>query len=166
MRGFFRRANFLALFSPLIVVPILAAGYFVLTGGESFNAYRYVSAAADNSELPNVRGVYVETPRGFLWLKPFVGPVEEPPDDLMPRVAAADARAVVIYRRALDPLERYRMFDLSSGHDVVVERKRLGKDPALGLSPAGGRWDAASYAISVPQEGLASGTDWYYFVVE
>ena len=108
----------------------------------------------------------MDTPRGFLWLLPFADPVVEPPSDLLPRVVATDAHAVVIYRRALDPLERYKMFDLASGDEVALERDQVGKDPALRLSPAGGRWHAASYAISVPQEGLAAGTDWYYFVVE
>jgi hypothetical protein len=56
-------------------VPIFVAGYFVLTQDDSFNAYRYVSADAGNAALPDVRGVYVETPRGFLWLLPFTGPV-------------------------------------------------------------------------------------------
>lgn len=166
MLGFFRRASFLAVFSPLLLVPIFVAGYFVLTQDDSFNAYRYVSADAGNSALPDVRGVYVETPRGFLWLLPFTGPVAEPPSDLMPRVAAADARAVVVYRRALDPLERYKMFDLASGREVAVGREQVGKEPALRLLPPEGNWEKGSYGIAVPQEGLASGTDWYYFVVE
>jgi hypothetical protein len=84
----------------------------------------------------------------------------------MPRVAAVDARAVVIYRRALDPLERYKMFDLASGHEVALEREQVGKAPALRLRPSEGHWNAGSYGVSVPQEGLAAGTDWYYFVVE
>jgi hypothetical protein len=166
MSGLFRRASFLVVFSPLLLVPIFVAGYFVLTGGDSFDAYRYVSADAGNSALPDARGVYVETPRGFLWLLPFTGPVEEPPADLMPRVEAADARAIVVYRRALDPLERYKMFDLASGREVTVEREQVGKDSALQLRPQGGDWRAGSYGIAVPQEGLASGTDWYYFIVE
>ena len=166
MRGFFRRAGFLALFSPLILVPVFVAGYFVLTQGDSFDPYRYEAAAADNSALPKARGVYVDTPRGFLWLLPFLEPVAEPPSDLLPRVAAADARAVVVYRRDLDPLERYKMFDLASGHEVALEREQLGKDPAVSLRPTEGRWGAGSYGISVPEEGLAAGTDWYYFVVE
>jgi len=166
MRGFFRRASLLALFSPLILVPVFVAGYFVLTQDDSFDAYRYEAAAAGNSALPKAQGVYVDTPRGFLWLLPFAEPVAEPPSDLLPRVAAADARAVVVYRRALDPLERYKMFDLASGHEVALEREQLGKAPALRLRPLEGRWDAGSYGVSVPQEGLAAGTDWYYFVVE
>ena len=166
MRGLFRRANLLALFSPLVLVPVFVVGYFVLTQNDSFDAYRYEAAAADNSALPKARGVYVDTPRGFLWLLPFTGPVAEPPSDLMPRVDAADARAVIVYRRALDPLERYKMFDLASGHEVALEREQLGNDPALRLRPPEGDWDAGSYGVSVPQEGLASGTDWYYFVVE
>jgi hypothetical protein len=166
MRGFFRRAGLLALFSPLIVVIVFVAGYFILTQDDSFDPYRYEAAAADNSALPKTQGVYVDTPRGFLWLLPFTGPVAEPPSDLLPHVAAGDARAVVVYRRALDPLERYKMFDLTSGHEVALEREQLGKDPALRLRPPEGHWDAGSYGVSVPQEGLASGTDWYYFVVE
>ena len=166
MRGFFRRANLLVLFSPLMLVPVFVAGYFVLAQGDSFDAYRYEAAAADNSALPKARGVYVDTPRGFLWLLPFAEAVAEPPLDLLPRIAAADARAVVIYRRALDPLERYKMFDLASGDEVALEREQLGEDPALRLRPSDGRWDAGSYGVSVPEEGLAAGTDWYYFVVE
>jgi len=166
MRGLFRRTNLLLAFSPLLLVPVFVAGYFVLGQGNSFNAYRYEAAAADDPALPKALGVYVDTPRGFLWLLPFGAPVAEPPSDLLPRLAADDARAVVIYRRALDPLERYKMFDLASGDEVAVERQQVGNDPALRLSPVGGRWHAASYAISVPQEGLAAGTDWYYFVVE
>jgi len=166
MRGLFRRTHFLLPFSPLLLVPVFVVGYFVLAQGDSFNAYRYEAAAADNPALPNAQGVYVDTPRGFLWLLPFAGPAAEPPSDLLPRVAADDARAVVIYRRALDPLERYKMFDLISGDEVVVERDQVGKDPALRLSATDGRWHAGSYAVSVPQEGLATGTDWYYFVVE
>ena len=166
MRGLLRRANLLILFSPLLLVPVFVAGYFVLTQDDSFDAYRYEAAAADNSALPKTQGVYVDTPRGFLWLLPFSEPVAEPPSELMPRVAVVDARAVVIYRRALDPLERYKMFDLASGHEVALEREQVGKDPALRLRPSEGRWDAGSYGVSVPQEGLAAGTDWYYFVVE
>ena len=166
MRGFFRRAGLLALFSPLILVPVFVAGYFILTQNDSFDAYRYETAAADNSALPKAQGVYVDTPRGFLWLLPFTGPAAEPPSDLLPRLDAADARAVVVYRRALDPLERYKIFNLASGHEVALEREQVGKDPALRLRPLEGRWDAGSYGVSVPQEGLASGTDWYYFVVE
>jgi len=166
MRGFFRRANLLVLFSPLMLVPVFVAGYFVLVQDDSFNPYRYEAAAADNSALPNARGVYVDTPLGFLWLLPFLEAVAEPPSELLPRVAAADARAVVIYRRALDPLERYKMFDLASGDEVALEREQVGKDPALRLRPSEGRWSAGSYGISVPEEGLAAGTDWYYFVVE
>ena len=166
MRGLFRRTNLLLAFSPLLLVPVFVAGYFVLAPNDSFNAYRYEVAAADNPALPNARGVYVDTPRGFLWLLPFADPVGEPPSDLLPRVTAGDARALVIYRRALDPFERYKVFDLASGDEVAVERQRVDNDPALRLSPAGGRWHAASYAIAVPQEGLAAGTDWYYFVVE
>ena len=166
MRALLRRANLLVLFSPLILVPVFVAGYFILTQGDSFDPYRYEAAAADNSALPKTQGVYVDTPRGFLWLLPFAEPLAEPPSDLLPRVAAADARAVVVYRRALDPLERYKMFDLASGDEVALEREQLGKDPALRLRPPGGRWDAGTYGVSVPQEGLAAGTDWYYFVVE
>jgi len=166
MRGLFRRTNLLLLFSPLLLVPVFVAGYFVLAQSDSFNAYRYEAAAADNPALPNAQGVYVDTPRGFLWLLPFADPVAEPPSDLLPSLAADDAGAVVIYRRALDPLERYKMFDLASGDEVAVERQQVGKEPALRLSPTGGRWHDGSYAIGVPQEGLAAGTDWYYFVVE
>ena len=166
MRGFFRRANLLVLFSPLLLVPVFVVGYFVLTQGDSFNAYHYEAAAAGNLALPKAQGVYVDTPRGFLWLLPFAEPVAEPPSDLLPRIAAADARAVVIYRRALDPLERYKMFDLDSGDEVDLAREQVGKAPALRLRPWEGRWQAGSYGISVPEEGLAAGNDWYYFVVE
>jgi len=166
MRGLLRRTNLLLPFSPLLLVPVFVAGYFVLAQGDSFNAYRYEAAAAGNPALPDTQGVYVDTPRGFLWLLPFAVPVAEPPSDLLPRVSAGDAHAVVIYRRALDPLERYKVFDLASGREIALEREQVGKDPALRLSPAEGRWQAGSYAIGVPQEGLAAGTDWFYFVVE
>jgi hypothetical protein len=166
MRGFFRRASLLVMFSPLMLVPVFVAGYFVLTQDDSFNPYRYEAAAADNSALPNARGVYVDTPSGFLWLLPFLEGVADPPSDLLPRVAAADAGAVVVYQRALDPPERYKVFDLGSGDEVTLEREQLGKEPALRLLPSGGRWAVGSYGISVPEEGLAAGSDWYYFVVE
>jgi len=166
MRGVFRKANLLILFSPLLLVPVFVAGYFLLAQGGSFNAYRYEAAAADNPALPKAQGVYVDTPRGFLWLLPFAEPVAEPPSELVPRVAVVDARAVVVYRRALDPPERYKMFDLASGDEVALERERVDEAPALRLRPSAGRWEAGSYGISVPQEGLAAGSDWYYFVVE
>lgn len=166
MRGFFRRANLLILFSPLLLVPVFVVGYFVLTRDGPFEAYRYEAAAADNAALPNARGVYVDTPRGFLWLLPFSEPVADPPPDLLPRVAAADARGVVVYRRALDPWERYKVFDLASGHEVALVREQVDEASALRLRPAEGRWDRGRYGISVPEEGLAAGTDWYYFVVE
>lgn len=166
MRGVFRKANLLILFSPLLLVPVFVVGGFMLTRGGSFNAYRYEAAAETDPGLPKARGVYVDTPRGFLWLLPFAEPLAEPPSELIPRVATEDARAVVVYRRALDPPERYKMFDLSSGNEIALERERVGDAPALRLRPAAGGWEAGPYGISVPQEGLAAGNDWYYLVVE
>ncbi len=153
-------------FSPAVLLVIFAAGYFVFRSDARFNPLQYVSADPKNARVPATQGVYLATDKGFVGLYTrFNESQGQAPPTTAPTIPRSAIEAVLYYPLAADSRGTYQLKRTGDGKVFPLQRTDIEGTSASRFVPFGG-FEPGEYELQLPTEGLFTGSDYFYFIVQ